>query len=192
MALYDFTSVAGYPPLPDFRSDTSSTALNQDNPASPDLASAFALAAEAMAIGGADVEVFIRTDNSDYNKTYDEDPNPTYFAPVFMKAYAPRQPLQKTMIKFGLDIKSDMKFTFFMPHLVTQFGGRQLREGDVIKSDYNAGDDLNLWRIVNTSPMGNYRYQWLYLECTVSLLTADITVMPSGQWEVRPNAVRGD
>ena len=68
-----------------------------------------------------------------------------------------------------------------MPGWWREVGDRMLRTGDVIQLPYNAATTaLNPknYRILNATPSGNFRYNWLYLTCQLETLTADITVRP--------------
>ena len=56
-----------------------------------------------------------------------------------------------------------------------------LRTGDVVQLPYNAATmalNPKNYRILNATPSGNFRYNWLYLTCQLETLTADIAVRP--------------
>lgn len=169
------------PVAPDFRSDIDQhySLLQQHDDQNPDHQTALSLAAEAIRISGALVDVHIRTNNEDYNKTFDEDPNPTYWNKVSLKAYWVPQPLEHELTKWGADTSQQAKFVFAILDLQNEFGTRLLRHGDVIEAPYNDPRfDLKYYIVTNATPQGNYRYNWLYMGCSCEVATADSTLLP--------------
>lgn len=168
---------------PDFRSDVEQrhTPLALHDPDSNDLELARKKADEIINVSGAEIKVYIRTDNQDYDKLWDADADPTYWNPVPMKAFFKPAPLEVELKKWGADTENKTEIVFSHRHLFKQFGDRMLRTGDVIQVPYNAATEaLNprYFRVTNGTPSGNYRYHWLYFTCQVTLLTADMTVRP--------------
>lgn len=169
---------------PDLRSDDQQrhTPLAIHNTESNDLQLARQRANEIINVSGAEIKVYARTDNADYDKLWDADPDPTYWNPVFMKAYFKPQPLEVELKKWGAEASDNRTEIIFSHHqLYEKFSDRMLRVGDVIQIPYNAATkDLNpkYYRVTNAAPTGNYRYAWLYFTCHTTLLTADITVRP--------------
>ena len=167
--------------LKSFRSDVEQghSPIQIHNPESADLKLARLLANEQINISGAEIKVYIRTDNADYDEVWDEDPDPTYWNPEFMKAFFKPQPIEVELAKWGADTKNKTEVVFSHFQVFNQFGERMLRAGDVVQLPYNAAAiSPKNFRIINVTPSGNFRYHWLYLTCTVETLAADITVRP--------------
>lgn len=170
---------------PDFRSDVEQrhTPLALHDPDSNDLKLARKMADEIIHVSGAEVKIYTRTENADYDDVWDSDPDPTYWNCVPMKGYFKPMPLEFELKKWGAETVNKTEITFSHLQLFTQFGERMLRTGDVIQIPYNAATKAlapKTYRVVNGTPAGNYRYHWLYFTCQVELLTADITVRPQG------------
>jgi hypothetical protein len=167
--------------LTSYRSETEQrhTPIQIHDPASADLRLVRLMANEQIHVAGAEIKVFIRTDNADYDAVWDEDADPTYWNPVHMKAYFKPMPLEVELQKWGADARNRSEVIFSHHQLYEQFGDRMLRIGDVVQLPYNAAAIApKNFRIVNATPSGNFRYHWLYLTCAVETLTADITVRP--------------
>lgn len=149
------------------------------DPESADLRMARQSADETIHVSGAEVKVYIRTDNADYDSVWDEDPDPTYWNVVLMKAFFKPQPLESELKKFGPDVGNKLEIVFSHRELYERFGQRMLRTGDVIQVPYNAANIRpKNYRVLNGTPTGNYRYHWMYFTCMSEILTADITVRP--------------
>ncbi len=166
-----------------YRSDVEQrhTPIALHDPESNDLQLARQLADEMINVSGAEVTVYVRTENADHDKTFDEDPDPTYWNPVKMKAFFKPQPLEAELKKWGVEIINKTEVVFSHLQLFREFGERMLRIGDVIQLPYNAATialSPKNYRITNSTPSGNFRYNWLYFTCQVEVLTADITVRP--------------
>jgi len=169
--------------LASFRSDSDqlNSKIALDDPDNPDIKLARTLANEQINISGANVVVYIRTENADVDLVWDEDPDPTYWEPIPMKAYFKPAPLELELKKWGAEInnKTDVVFSHFQ--LFEQFGERMLRQGDVIRLPFNAAMpqlNPNNFEVLNGSPTGNFRYNWMYFTCQVETLLADVTVRP--------------
>ncbi len=162
-----------------FRSDAEQrhTPLAIYNEDSADIQLARRLADEAINVSGAEVLVFQRTNNSDYDTVFDEDTDPTYWPALSFKAYFKPEPLQVTLEKWGAEGVNKAEVVFNHHQLFSLVGERMLRAGDVIQLPHNT---ITLkpknYRVLNGSPTGNFRYTWLYFTCQVETLTADITV----------------
>jgi len=146
-----------------------------------DLKMARQLADEIINVSGAEVNIYIRTDNADFDSVWDEDPDPTYWQKVPMKAFFKPTPLETELKKWGGDTINKAEVVFSHRHLFLEFGERMLRTGDVLQLPYNAANNSltpKNYRIVNCTPSGNFRYTWLYYSCAVETLTADVTVRP--------------
>lgn len=161
-----------------FRSDAEQrhTAIALHDDESADIKQARRMADEIIFVSGAEVVVYTRTENADYDHVWDEDADPTYWNPVPMKALFKPQPMQTELAKWGADTINKTEVVFSHRQIFSQFGERMLRAGDVIQLPYNAVQGPRNYRVINASPTGNFRYTWLYLTCQVETLTADITV----------------
>lgn len=132
---------------------------------------------EMINVSGAEIKVFARTDNEDHDKTWDEDPDPTYWASEPMKAFFKPEPLEAELQQWGIDTPNKTEVIFSFKQLYDKFGERMLRTGDVLQLPYNStSTGPKNYRILNATPSGNFRYIWLYYKCQVETLTADITV----------------
>jgi hypothetical protein len=148
---------------------------------SADIRMARRLAREIIDVSGAEVTVFLRTDNADYDNVWDEDPDPTYWNPIKLKAFFKPQPLEAELKRWGAEVVNKTEITFDHFEIRQLTGERMLRVGDVIQLPYNASTTAispKNYRVLNASPSGNFRYTWLYLTCQIETLTADITVRP--------------
>jgi hypothetical protein len=160
-----------------FTNKSESSPLNQYNNDSADLKLARSMVEEQINVSGAEVVVFARTDNGDFDSVWDEDADPTYLNPKMMKAFYKPEQIQSELTRWGVDTKIKLDVSFAYTHILREFGERLLRPGDVIQIPYNS---LNInpvnFRVLNASPLGNHRFNWLFWQCNVEQLTADITV----------------
>lgn len=159
------------------------TAIALHDSTSNDLQTARKLADEMINVSGAEVKVFLRTDNADFDDVWDADSDPTYWDVVLIKAFFKPQPLETELKKWGADTPNKTEVVFSHRMLYTLFSDRMLRAGDVIQLPYNAATrnfSPRNYRVNNGTPSGNFRYNWLYFTCQVETLTADITVRPPG------------
>lgn len=181
MPIYTFSSLVDPSPQIDFRSDVekSSPLLQQHDPGSPDIATAQRVAREWINVAGAFVNVFTRTDNYDVDEVYDADFDPTYWNKFEIKAFFVPKPLELELTKWGVDASSKTKVIFCKQELQERVGDRLMRPYDVIRIPYNStilGPKHFL--VKHAREAGNYRYTWLYVECEVDILAADIAVKP--------------
>jgi len=171
----------GNDPDTGFRSDVEkeNSPLSIDRPDIADINYAQREASEQINITGANVKVYIRTDNGDFDEVWDEDADPTYFAPVEMKCYFKPQPQELELKRWGLDAINKTEAVFSISDLTQHWPSRMLRPGDVLELPYNHPVpylDPGYYRVLNASPSGNYRYSWLYYNCNIQSLDADVTV----------------
>lgn len=167
----------------DFRSDSQQrhTQLALHDPTSNDLKLARTRVNEIINVSGAEVKVYVRTDNADYDSVWDSDADPTYWNSFSIKAFFKPQPLESELKKWGIDTPNKTETVFSHQQLYQLLGERMLRNGDVIQLPYNAATQAvapKNYRIINAGPSGNFRYNWLYFNCQVEVLTADVTVRP--------------
>lgn len=167
--------------LESYRSETEQrhTPLAIHDIENKDIALARSLAEEMINVSGAEVKVFVRTDNADFDAVWDEDPDPTYWNPIYVKAFFKPEPIEVELTKWGADTTNKTEVVFGHYSIHQRLGDRMLRTGDVIQLPYNAANiSPRNYRILNATPSGNFRYTWLYLTCQVETLTADIAVRP--------------
>jgi hypothetical protein len=123
------------------------------------------IADELVNISGADVVVYVRTDNN-YDEVWEEDPDPTYQAGKPMKAFFVPQPLAVQLTMFGQDAPNQTTAVFARDRVLTQFGKRMLRKGDIIDLPYNSvAVRPGKYRVLSAFDSGNFRYTWLYFSC---------------------------
>lgn len=168
--------------LNSFRSDVEQrhTPLAIHNNESADIRMARAQAREIVNVSGAEVKVFLRTDNADHDAVWDEDPDPTYWNPVFLKGFFAPRPMEAELKQWGAEVVNKTEISFDLLTIQESLS-RILRAGDVIQLQYNASMQAlepKNYRILNATPDGNFRYTWLYLKCQLETLTADIAVRP--------------
>jgi hypothetical protein len=169
--------------FPDNRSDVDqrNSPLSLFDLESADVRTARTLADEVVNISGAEVKIFIRTNNNDYDSVWDEDADPTYWTSEMLKAFFKPAPLETELKKWGADTINKTEVVFSHRQVFEKFGGRMLRTGDVLQLPFNAAmEDRSpkTYRVTNATPTGNFRYNWLYFSCTVETLNADISVRP--------------
>ena len=183
MAIYGFDKSQQFSSnsVPDFRPDES-----QQNPmqslydhSNPDIAQAEAYALENIRIAGAWVTVIPRTEDNKFDKTWNEDVNPTYYAGFDFKAFfAPPAP-EVTLTKFGIDGANKFDIIFSRAEMLGVLGERLLRNGDVVIIPHNSlVIRANRFKILHSQDTGNYRYRWLYLTCTVENMNKDESLIP--------------
>jgi hypothetical protein len=133
---------------------------------------------EIINISGAEVIVYIRTDNSTTDNVWDEEPDPTYWNKTQLKAYFKPQPFELEMKLWGIDNKNKTEIVFSYLSIYDEFGDRLMRPGDVIQLPYGHIKGPKNYKVNNVTPSGNYRYTWLYLTCVAELLNSDIAIRP--------------
>lgn len=164
-----------------FRSDIDQrhTSLALHDPDSADVKLARQLADEIINVSGAEVKVYVRTDNNDYDAVWDEDPDPTYWNSIPVKGFFKPKPIETELKRWGVDTANKTEIIFSHRQIYNILGERMLRAGDVVQLPFNAVPiSPKNYRILNATPSGNFRYIWLYFTCQLELLTADITVRP--------------
>jgi hypothetical protein len=164
--------------VPDLRHDSEKlfTPLSIFNHLKPDIGYAERVAEETIHICGAWVTVFARTDNEDFNKVWEEDPDPTYKAGVKLKAFFAPEPLGLELTKWGVDAPLQFQITFARSELLAIFGqARLVRSGDVIDIPYNAIGQVRIrkFRIVDSQDVGSYHYRWLYHRALIENIPDD-------------------
>lgn len=178
---YDFTST-----IESYRSDVDQTnpKLALYNPDAPEIKLARSLADQMISISGAELKVFTRTENADYDVVWDEDADPTYWKPFTIKGIFKPKPIELELKSWGVDSVNRLEITFSHKQLYDLLNQRMLRIGDVIQVPYNATPiSPKNFRVTNATPSGNYRFVWLYMTCQCEALTADISVRPENDMQ---------
>jgi hypothetical protein len=183
MAVHDFNfsvdeRILSIDDVPDNRSDVEKqfSPLSVFNHLKPDLGYAERLAEEAINISGAWLMIFARTDNEDFNKTYEEDPNPTYKNGVRLKGYFKPEPLQLQLTKWGVDAPNTTTVVFARSAILDAFGQkRMIRPGDMLEIPHNSTGLVRSrrFRVVDAQDTGNFQYRWLYFSALVENIPDD-------------------
>lgn len=185
----DFLQVAQDFRTPEEQLNSMFSLSNQD---APEILTARAEADEMINTCGADIKIYPRTDNADYDKVWDEDPDPTYLTHYNIKAYFKPQVLQHELKKWGFDTNSNTEVVFSHRQLYEKLGNRMLRSGDVLYLPYNAASiNPTHYRITSAAPTGQFRYNWLYYTCNVVILKADSTIRPVDDMQMRKDIESG-
>lgn len=201
MPLYNFGSKSELPgpshflqSAPDNRSDVERVngLLSVYDTDSPEILTARTNVEEQINISGADVKVYPRTDNADFDLVWEEDPDPTYLNHFRTKAFFKPANLKIELKKWGIDTVAPTEIVFSHRRIFQELGERMLRAGDVIYIPYNAAAiNPTHYRVTNGAPSGNYRYVWMYFTCQTVILKADTTVRPQDDIQDRNQAEPG-
>ena len=112
MAIHDFSSPDTA--LTSYRSDAeqknSPLALHDSD--SADVKLARSQAREMINISGAEVTVYMRTENADFDSVWDEDPDPTYWNPINLKGYFKPTPLEAELKQWGAEVVNKTEIVF--------------------------------------------------------------------------------
>lgn len=192
--IHQFSTPAGYddgvnglPRQPnggfvDFRTDVEQEypLLQQHDMTVADITLAVNLAKEAIYNSGSEMRVFLRTDNADFDKVWGEDPDPTYWAPVAIKAFHEPKALELTLKLWSADVEMSITPIFQYDDVIRKLG-RLIRSGDVIYVPFNAlgNQTPRYFRVMNASPIGPYRFRPLYLSCVSINISGDLHVHPN-------------
>jgi hypothetical protein len=184
MAIYNFDKSEGFTSLervadhrPDhFKSNPQHAVYDHSN---PDIALAEQTALENLRISGAWVTVLPRSDDNKFDKTWNEDANPTYYTGYDLKAYFAAEPPEVTLNKFGHDAPVKLEATFSRAEILQVIGDRLIRIGDVVIVPYNSlVVPARRFRVLHAAETGNYRYRWIYLKCTLENMNKDESTQP--------------
>lgn len=167
--------------VPDHRSDVEKvfSPISIYNPLKPDMGYAERMALELIHISGAWIRLFVRTDNADYNKVYDEDPNPSYKNGILLKAFFKPEPVQIELTKWGVDAPNTTTVVFARSEILQQFGEkRMIRAGDMVEIPHNSTGPgaARRFRVIDATDQGNFMYRWLYFSALVQNITDDKTL----------------
>ena len=184
--IHSFTSIDERAPSNtqiDFRSD-----IEQSNPLfqaydinSSDIALAKKIALEMIQVNGALVRVHPRTNNMDHDKVFDEDVDPTYWNPVTIKGFFVPNPMEYELTLWGVDCPNKQEVVFALEQIVEKFPNRLFRPGDLIELPFDSQSQQKpkYFMIDNASEIGNFRYVWLYLKCSTTLIVGDVNLRPA-------------
>ena len=144
---------------------------------SPDIKLASLRAKEMISISGADVTVYPRIKKFDYDKTWEEDPNPLYGSGRKLKAFFVPKPTEAIITMAGIDAPNQMSIVFSRQDVIEIFGDRYVIPGDIIDAPYG-GSVLKprKYRIINAQDTGNFKYVWMYITCVCETIPDDITI----------------
>lgn len=194
MGIYDFginQQYSSIDKLPDNRSDDQRyfSPLSTYNHDSADIAYAERLAEEMVNISGSWVKIYLRTNNmGSADDVWEEDADPTYFAPKLMKGFFAPEPANIELTKWGIDSPNKTTIIFSRSALYKENGDRLIRPGDIVEiphntmtqiadqSLYSNKDTFDKYRVINAADSGNFKYRWLYWNCVTELITGDITI----------------
>jgi hypothetical protein len=169
--------------LADFRGD-----IEQSNPLfqaydmdSNDLSIVKNIAKEMIQVNGAPVRVHIRTDNADHDKIFDEDADPTYWAPINIRGFFVPNPMEYELTLWGVDSPNKTIIIFNLDEVAAIFPNRLFRTGDLIELPYDSKSQQKpkYFSIDNAQETGNFRYTWLYLTCQTTLIVGDVNLRPA-------------
>lgn len=184
MAIHNFAQLNGASPGDQFASFQSAlekrnSPLQLHDPSNPDHSFYRSIAEEIVNISGADLVVYLRTNNS-FDDVWEEDADPTYYPGVRIKGFFAPQPKATELTPWGVDTPNATKITFSRGSVLNQFGNRMIRIGDVIEIPYNALGEVkpDRYRVLNSADAGQFRYEWFYWECYVESITDDVTIDP--------------
>ena len=137
---------------------------------------------EMIRVNGAPTKIHIRTDNEDVDTVWDEDPDPTYWAPKDLKGFFIPQPLEFELTQWGVDASNNqVEIVYTLEDIYAMFNSRLLRTGDLIEIPFNSvsSQKPKYYYVNNAQEFGNHRYIWLYVKCNCSLLTGDVNIRPA-------------
>lgn len=136
------------------------------------------IANEMINISGAEVLVYLRTDNYDYDDVWEEDPDPTYKPSVMVKGFFVPKPKNSELTIFGVDTPNQTTIMFSKSQILNLFGDRLIRAGDIIELPYNGGGYAkpSKFRVINSYDSGNFKYKWYYWSCLVENIVDDVVV----------------
>lgn len=197
MAIHNFDDKQKYTSLDqatDFRSleeQTNNLSAIYDHE-NPDIAN---MEREALTIvndAGAWLKIYHRTnDLGQVDEVWEEDANPLYLQPVPVKGMFTPDSVATALNKYGVETKVKFDVHFSRANLLYMFGDRLIRQGDVIEVPHNTliqtqstefiggkNSLIDKFLVNEAKDTGNFNYRWLYWTCTVSNITADITVRP--------------
>lgn len=158
----------------------------------PEIARMEREALEYISISGADTKVYLRVnDLGSVDEVWEEDSQPLYqqFVPV-RGQFSPEE-MSLALNKWGYESNAKFNVNYSRANLLSLFGVRMIRVGDVIEIPHNTltqtqnteylDGQIGLadkFRVLKATDTGNYNYRWLYWTCTVELLTGNISIRP--------------
>lgn len=191
MADYEFPEYSNLVPTPELSNTADSKGVIFD-PDSPEIANMEKQAFEYIQYSGAPTHIYLRTnDLGQVDDVWEEDSNPIYDPAVPIKGQFVPDKMALALTKYGLDTKVQFEIHYSRAQLLSEFGNRLIRNGDVIGIPHNTLVQTqntefidgqlglaNKFRVISATDTGNYNYRWLYWTCIVELLTGNFTVRP--------------
>lgn len=179
--------------IPDFRTDVQkeATPLSIYNHQKNELALAEKWAEEQVNISGAWVTVFTKDvvvpdqapqgQGQDLSDPFDEDADPIYNKGMNMKALFKPDSISLEMTRWGVDAPTKAEVIFARAPLLSIFGERLIKPGDVIELPYNepvvqSNAGSRRFVVNNSYSTEFYHYRWLYYKAVVELQTGDQAV----------------
>jgi hypothetical protein len=166
----------------DFRSDIEkANPLYQVHDAdASDIMLAKKIAFEMVQVNGALVRIHPRTDNMDHDKVFDEDADPTYWAPISIKGFFIPNPMEYELTLWGVDCANKQEVVFALEQVAGLLPDRLFRPGDLIELPFDSLSQQKpkYFMVDNASEVGNFRYNWLYLKCYTTLIVGDVNIRP--------------
>jgi hypothetical protein len=191
MADYEFPQYSSLDQTQDYTNaeDSKLSIFDQD---SPDIANMEREAFNYIQYSGAPTHIYLRTnDLLQVDDVWEEDSDPIYDCPVTIKGQFVPEKMSLALTKYGVDTKSQFEVHYSRAQLLSHFGNRLIRTGDVVGLPHNTlvqtqntefvNGQLGLankFRVISATDTGNYNYRWLYWTCIVELLTGNFTVRP--------------
>jgi len=188
----DFQEYSSIDQQPDHRDPDKSliSIFDQNN---PDIAFMEREAFNHIHESGALTKVYLRTnDLGSVDDVWEEDANPIYDQPVNIKGQFVPEKMSVALNKFGIENNSKFEVNYSRAELLSLFGPRLIRSGDVIQIPHNTliqtqntefiDGQLGLadkFRVISGADAGSFNYRWLYWVVYVELLTGNFTVRPS-------------
>jgi len=168
--------------LVDYRTDIQQkySIISQQNENSPDIDMVGCVSKEVVRISGAEIQVFSRTDNNDIDHVYQEDQNPTFYAPIPIKAVYNVPTIAVSSETWGPDAKVSFDVFFSYQELLEVFGERMIRMGDVFKLPLNFVKPVKIrnFEVTSSSPHLVYMNHYVWWKCTVINITGDPAIRP--------------
>jgi hypothetical protein len=175
---------------PDFRSDVQQLypLIAQHNESNPDHQLVGGLSKEVLRVSGAEVKLFLRTENYDHDSVWGEDPDPTWWQPLLIRAFYEFPLLTVSAEAWGPDM--NLSFDLFLSYqeVLEIVGPRMIRHGDVFRLPVNAVAPLPIrdFEVTSSSPFKQWHYQWVYWKCTVANISGDAKMRPDPTQPVVP------
>lgn len=142
---------------------------------------------------GVPTHIYLRTnDIGNVDEVWEEESNPIYDKPIEVRGRFLPEAMSVALNKFGIDNNVKFDIHYSRAELLSLFGVRLVRSGDIIQIPYNTlvqtqntefiDGKMGLadhFRVISANDTGNFDFRWLYWTCHVELLTGNYTVRPT-------------